>query len=359
MFRKLAMTAAGSLDLPFRKADRLLRLLGEEMKSETAVPLIRRLQGLLQGYLSQSMLIYPMTAENRHLFVTDYQCSVRTPDINGPYRVLVKDKLMFDMMTQLFPAIHIPTHGVMDRGNLLYGRKPPEREILMHLAGLLETRTALVFKPVVGGGGAGIAFLKRHENGFSVNERPMTPDEVRTWLARLRRTLICDHVSQAPELAALYPRTTNTVRLLTMWDGDEPFAASAVLRIGTAASYPVDNGMKGGIAAGIDLRSGTVGKAVSFPRRSGRVQWHSRHPDTGQLIEGMTIPRWSEIVPQMMGVCRHVPYLRYIGWDLVVTADGFKLIEGNHFPGLSPNQAHGPLLADPRVFRFYRAYGVV
>jgi hypothetical protein len=300
-----------------------------------------------------------MTADNRHLFVTDYQCSVRTPDINGPYRVLVKDKLLFDMMTQLFPSLHIPTHGVIDRGRLLFGKKPPEQDLIDFLSELLRSRPGLVLKPVVGGGGVGIAFLKRRDNGFSINERPTTPAELRAWLSGRQRNLLCDFIEQAPELAAFYPRTTNTVRLLTMWDGDEPFAASAVLRIGTAMSYPVDNGMMGGIAAGVDLRTGTVGRAVSFPRKSKQVRWYSVHPDSGQPIEGMVIPRWTEIVAQMMEVCRHVPYLRYIGWDIVVTAGGFKLVEGNHFPGLAPNQAHGPLLADPRVLRFYKAYGVV
>lgn len=359
MLRKLALMTAESLELPIRRADRVIRLLGDELRSQAAVPFGRRLGGLCRGFLSQSVLLYPMTVENRHLFVTDYQCSVRTPDINGIYRVLVKDKLLFDMMTQLFPALHIPTHGIVDRGRLLYGAKPADRDLVEHIAALLETRPGLVLKPVVGGGGAGIAILRRQDNAFSVNDNRLTPSEFRDWLARRQRNLICDYIVQAPELAALYPCTTNTVRLLTMWDGDEPFAASAVLRIGTAMSYPVDNGMMGGIAAGIDLRTGVVGRAVSFPRKSRKVHWYSSHPDSGQPIEGMAIPGWTSLIDQMMEVCRHVPYLRYIGWDLVVTADGFKLVEGNHFPGLSPSQAHGPLLADPRVMRFYRAYGVV
>lgn len=357
--RRLAVSAAETLDLAFRRADRIFRLAADEMESRAAVPFFHRMRGLLRGFLSQSLLLYPMTDKNRHLFVTDYQSSVRTPDINGVYRVLLKDKLLFDTMTQLFPALHIPTHGILDRGRLLYGNKAADRDVVDHVSELLETRAGLVLKPVIGGGGNGIAILKRQDNAFSINDSSVTPGDLRAWLNRRQRTLLCDYIVQAPELAALYPRTTNTVRLLTMWDGDEPFAASAVLRVGTSMSYPVDNGLMGGIAAGIDLRSGVVGRAVSFPRKSGKVHWYSTHPDTGEAIEGIVIPRWATLVEQMMEVCRHVPYLRYVGWDLVVTTDGFKLVEGNHFPGLSPNQAHGPLLADPRVMRFYKAYGVV
>jgi Sugar-transfer associated ATP-grasp len=359
MLRKVVMTAATALEAPLRKGDRILRLLAEEIGSQAAVPLWQRLRALSHGYLSQSVLMYPMNADNRHLFVSDYQCTVRTPDINGPYRILVKDKLLFSTLTQLFPALHIPTHGVVHEGRLLYARIGPRKDLVDYLSELLAERGPLILKPVVGGGGAGVVILERHDESYSVNARPVTSTELRTWLGGLRNNLISDYVVQTPELAALYPRTTNTIRLLTMWDSDEPFAASAVLRIGNAASYPVDNGLMGGIAAGINIQTGRVGKAVSFPRKTKQVNWYGAHPDTGQQIDGMTIPRWHQMLADMMEVCRHVPYLRYIGWDIVVTADGFKLIEGNHYPGLCPSQAHGPLLADPRVLRFYRSFGVV
>lgn len=359
MFRKAVMMGAAALEARLRRSDRFLRLVAEELGSQAAVPFWQRLHALRHGYLSQSVLMYPMNAENRHLFVSDYQCSVRTPDINGAYRILVKDKLLFNMMTQLFPDLHIAVHGVIHHGKLLYGHDCRSKDLVDHLSELTNDRGRLVLKPVVGGGGTGVAFLERRGNAFSINDKSVTASELRAWLGGLRNNLISDFVSQAPELAALYPRTTNTIRLLTMWDSEEPFAASAVLRIGTAASYPVDNGLMGGIAAGVDLQTGTVSKAVSFPRRSKQVTRYGTHPDTGQRIEGMVIPRWDRLIADMMEVCRRVPYLRYIGWDIVVTADGFKLIEGNHYPGLCPSQAHGPLLADPRVLRFYKSYGVV
>jgi hypothetical protein len=120
----------------------------------------------------------------------------------------------------------------------------------------------------------------------------------------------------------------------------------------------VDNSMAGGLAAAIDLDTGRASKAVSFPTRASPVGWHSAHPETGAPIEGLEIPHWPRIVARMLEVCRRLPYLPYVGWDLVVTADGFRLIEGNHFPGLFPHQAHAPLLADRRVFRFFAAHGV-
>jgi hypothetical protein len=54
-----------------------------------------------------------------------------------------------------------------------------------------------------------------------------------------------------------------------------------------------------------------------------------------------------------------LPYIPYIGWDIIVQEEGFKIIEGNNHPGLDTLQAHRPLLKDPRVRKFYKAHGVI
>jgi Sugar-transfer associated ATP-grasp len=361
MLRKAAMIVAAALDGPVRKLDRIARLLAEELNSQAPLPLWQRLRGLRHGFGSVSMQLYRMTLQNRHLYVSDYQRIVLTPDINGPYRVMLKDKLLFNLMTQIFPDLHIPAHGIVDRGRLMYPRHRDANDPVRYVANLLDDQGRLVLKPLVGGGGAKIFFLARDSGAFFVNERRMSEAEFSAWFLGRQQNLINDFVLQCPELAALYPRTTNTVRLLTMWDFAtmQPFIAGAVLRIGNAASYPVDNTMAGGFAAAVDLASGRASKAVSLPIRSKPVTWLGTHPDSGARIEGIVIPHWERIAATILEVCRHLPYLPYVGWDVIVTADGFKLVEGNHFPGLFPHQAHAPLLADPRVLRFFQAYGIV
>jgi D-alanine-D-alanine ligase-like ATP-grasp enzyme len=42
-----------------------------------------------------------------------------------------------------------------------------------------------------------------------------------------------------------------------------------------------------------------------------------------------------------------------VGWDVVVTDDGFELLELNTHAGVETLQVHRPVLADPRTRRFF------
>jgi hypothetical protein len=218
-----------------------------------------------------------------------------------------------------------------------------------------------VIKPLAGGGGTNIRFLRREDDRMLLNEQPLSEPALARLVGSMREDVVVAYVEQRPEIAALYPRTVNTLRLLTMWDQEagEPFVAAAVLRIGRAECYPVDNWTQGALTARLELETGLLGPGVSHPGQGTALAWHVRHPETGAPIEGLALPGWSEIRRRMLQICRSVPFLLYVGWDLILTNDGFRVLEGNHYPDLNLMQVHRPLLTDPRVARFYETHGVL
>lgn len=54
-----------------------------------------------------------------------------------------------------------------------------------------------------------------------------------------------------------------------------------------------------------------------------------------------------------------LPYIKYVGWDIVITDDDIVAIEGNNHPALKVIQLHEPFLKDPRVRKFYKHYGII
>ena len=94
------------------------------------------------------------------------------------------------------------------------------------------------------------------------------------------------------------------------------------------------------MAARIDLESGkllTVGAD-----KAGNT--YTQHPITGTDIIGFTIPYWEEAKAMCMEAARKVPEMRFIAWDVAITADGPTFIEGNSFPSHAVPQfaAHYP-----------------
>mgnify|MGYP003150504758 FL=1 len=65
---------------------------------------------------------------------------------------------------------------------------------------------------------------------------------------------------------------------------------------------------------------------------------HKLHPDSGYPIADFQLPMFDEVIAFVDKVARHVPQVKYVGWDIAVTPDGPVLIEGNWATGVYENK---------------------
>jgi len=130
-------------------------------------------------------------------------------------------------------------------------------------------------------------------------------------------------VIQHPALARLNPDTVNTVKIFTFLVDDECEIVAAEFRMGRIGTF-VDNIESGGIAAGVDVKTGRiVGDAYDI-----RLNSYSHHPDTGVGISGMTLPHWDEVLRFTEECARSCP-LSYAEWDIAIRENDCVLIEAN------------------------------
>jgi len=323
------------------------------------MPLRRRVGFWRQGMTTESGLLYDLGNGRRELYLSDWAYAMRTPFINGVQNPTLDDKVVFFHTMRSIGAPTPTVHGLVTERGMAWLDGPPEGEADAQrgVRALLERDGELVLKPATGGRGQGIAFLSRDGPALLVNGAPAGDAALAALLAP--GTLVCQRVRQSAWGARIFPGATNTMRLMTMWDLDagEPFVAVATHRFGTAGSSPVDNVSRGGIAAGIALATGALTAAIGAPAVYGGARL-THHPDTGAPVAGERVPRWDEVVAGVLDACRRIAHVPYIGWDVLVGDDRWWIIEGNHYPDTQV-QAFGPLLADPRVRRFYERYGVV
>jgi Sugar-transfer associated ATP-grasp len=133
--------------------------------------------------------------------------------------------------------------------------------------------------------------------------------------------------------------------------------AAAAHRIGNRKSAPVDNLHAGALSSLIDLDTGALSAAAE--RAADRLIMHDVHPDTQASIKGRIVPNWAALKAYILKVAAQLPFLCYVGWDVVLTADGPVLLEGNKDPNPRPFQLHRPLLLDDRIRRFYQKHDII
>jgi len=206
-----------------------------------------------------------------------------------------------------------------------------EKSQVNDLAKFLEGKTEAIGKPLEGSSGVGIQ--KYNENDWA--------EGADAFLSKLKADgigILEEIVKQHPQMASLCATSVNTVRIATLLGDKKQGIVYAFLRIGNGKV--MDNVDCGGMAARVDLDSGkllTVGAD-----KQGNTFTH--HPKTGTPIVGFQVPYWEEAKAMCMEAALKVPQMRFIAWDVAITADGPRFIEGNSFPSHAIPQfaAHYP-----------------
>ena len=198
------------------------------------------------------------------------------------------------------------------------------------LAGFLSDLPSVLYKPLEGSSGVGI--VKYEKKDWA---------DLPAFLAKIKALgpgLLEELLIQHPEMARLCPTSVNTVRIATLLGDKQEGIVYAFLRIGNGKV--MDNVDQGGMAARVDLDTGKLLTVAAD--KAGNV--FDKHPMTGTPIIGFTVPYFEEAKQMCLAAMRKVPQVRFVAWDVAITADGPRFIEGNSFPSHAVPQfaAHYP-----------------
>lgn len=140
--------------------------------------------------------------------------------------------------------------------------------------------------------------------------------------------LLEECIEECDELASFHPSSLNTIRVVTISNGDKCDVFGALFRMGAHGSI-IDNTHAGGIYAPINVETGVIDIAAI----DGHNHKYEQHPDTGKQIKGYKIPRWDDILATCKDATKTIPNIRFAGWDVCINKDDkVEIIEGNHAP---------------------------
>ncbi len=284
--------------------------------------------------------------------------------INGPYNAILGNKILFERHLKTICAgikgVYVPENlGYLEKGYLHSLHSDLTSGDLTSIVDLLK-RGDLILKLISGDGGVGLVCLTLTDGLYYINDEHVSIERLVGFLKSLDNYLIQRRLRQQGLAGMVFPGSVNTMRIGTMIDPDsgEPFIAFSVHRFGSPKSGFVDNVGQGGITAKIDINSGRLSMAHHYSKE-GHMEVFEKHPVTSVMICNQVIPNWEDIKRRILELAGRMPYLKYVGWDFVLSDDDLYVLEGNVSPGLGLVQMYDPMKNYSRAWNFFRHHGYI
>lgn len=299
---------------------------------------------IFHGFLPNRGGYYDFEKNGYRKYVTDHERFLKHTFINYKYKDLFRDKYANYIFLNQYTSKLVPIYGLVVKGRLnMVGPSVNSED-------LLASGKKFVMKPRKGFGGRGVQVLQVRGADYFLNGQKKGLDEI---FSSLDDYILVPFVYQDEYASRVNPNSLNTIRLLTAVLDDEVVVLGAFHRFGSSTTGNVDNFSTGGISAKINLQSGIIESAYCFDKKTNKKKKIEYHPDSKEAIMGLQIPKWKEIVEEIVELHGKIRFVRYIGWDIAITTDGYTIVESNDVTDVDSFQIHGPLLADEVNKRFY------
>ncbi len=220
----------------------------------------------------------------------------------------------------------------------------------------LDDVKLLAAKRMIGSCGHGFYRLEKKDDGYYISNKKASREEVEKLISGLKGYLFMECIVNHAELRAIWPDALNTIRILFGNCDGNPVVMRSFMRFGNSKSKGVDNASSGGIEAVVNVHTGESFYAFK-KNEKGYAEPITNHPDSGAKLL-FKIPKWDEVIAELKKICLSYPQLSYLGFDIAVTDDGFKIIEINSLSGLEYVQAKAPMYSDPETRELLRKFGL-
>lgn len=333
-------------------AERIYGKLRNDLRHGTTLGMRRRLWAYRHGFLGDTLVNYGLTPENCGDYVGDLPYLKLHP-LNAPWSKWIDDKLTVRYVLAPFSR-YLPKYYFHLTGQTVLQLMDCPESLSSDGAGviqLLQQEKQLAVKIISGSGGEGFFKVAAAEGGVMLNDRTVAAEEFRKFLDQCRDHLVTEYLSGHAFLKRIYPKTANTIRVCTLHEPNHsPVILGAFIRFGTSQTGSVDNVTAGGIVSGVRTEDGALFRAGTY--RNAQFVELTAHPETGVPISG-TVPHWELVTSVLLQICKYLPQLPYLGFDVVVTEDGFKIIEINSHPSSHVFQQYYPLLKSSQSRQFF------
>lgn len=183
----------------------------------------------------------------------------------------------------------------------------------------VRNRSEVIIKPDAGSCGQGVQLFVYESD-----------EQALDFFRGIQVSTLCEErICQHEQISKFNPTSVNTIRIMSLYNGENVDFLAAILRVGGKKDSVTDNMRNNGLCASIDIPTGIVNSF--FCGLDHKV--YAYHPVTCEQIIGFHIPNWEKVLVIVENAHKQLPDYPVLGWDVAVTEDGAEIVEFNRCPG--------------------------
>lgn len=323
------------------------------------LPLKQRLWALKRGFWPSRIKWYGLTEENYRDYINDRDY-YRIYPLNNGFSMWIDDKLTMKYVLSKYnnymPEYYCKTDENCNIIPLMDFPNDFEKSI-DGLISLLVNKKIIAVKKLDGYVGMGFYKLRYDSSAdlFYANDDSFHIYEFEQFIFTLKGYLFTEFVLQNDYFEKIYPMSAHTIRVQTVkYDNNPAECIYSFIRIGSDKTKHCVSAIGDSITAVVNVDDGMIEHGFYMDDNKEWVTC-TVHPDTGESFVGR-IPEWDFIVSKCLEMHEYMNELEYLGFDVIITNQGFKICEINSHSGIGAMQYDWPMMKDERCFRYFSRY---
>ena len=294
---------------------------------------------MMGGFTPDQYVLFDLENNNPKNYISRHE-EIKMRAVNSPFKQIVNNRIVSIEAFSHYVKVQRLFGRIDNEGRLISNCR--ELRHLSDLDSLLEQQGTLLFRKTWGRQHRKIS---KQDGVYSFEDGRIFSDW--EWLKRLRNWRIFEHVTPHAYLGDLQNRIPPTIKIIVFRDpkSTEWKIAFAVHRTSSSA---------GRLTSKVDLETGTL----SNPIRLSTSDEFFVHPDTLVPFEGLEIPHWQKIKDDIIAASSNFHFLYYLVYTIVVTEDGFTVVNTKASTELTSTQIWGGQ-ANQELGDFFRAHGLL
>ena len=328
---------------------------------------------MTKGFFPSRVDLYGLNDENYKNYMPDY-VDFRLHPYNNHFVIWINDKLSLKYTLGRDFADIMPEYYlyIENNGDYTYLQDTPALIVKNEnfILNLLKEKRVLIIKPNSSkSGGEGVMKVEWADNHICINNKEeITIEAFQERIKNLGNNIVTEYVHQHSDLRRIWPDSECTLRIImirlpkeNLYEKVKWKCIVSYARFGTTLSGGASNVSSGGIGIGFDFETGQYNPyAVRYRQFCPDGKWKLyEHPDTHVVWKNEKLPNWNYVKDTLYKVCDHYSSLSHLGFDVIITENGFVFCEINSKPALNYEQVIcGPVLTSEDNIAYFKSKGM-